>query len=115
MGQHEARHAIGERRLADALLSPDQPGMGNAPAAIGIEQCRLRLAMPEQDGGLARMRHRDLGFDLARAHAGAAKLLAGFVKKRSRKAAQTCAATVFTSALASISTQRPGSDAAISR
>jgi hypothetical protein len=35
MGQHEARHAIGQRRLADALRAADQPGVRDLPAAIG--------------------------------------------------------------------------------
>ncbi len=32
MGEQEARHAIGERRLADALRAADQPGMVQPPA-----------------------------------------------------------------------------------
>ena len=53
--------------------------------------------------------------DLAGAHARLAALPALAVKKRSRKAAHTLAATVAGSALASISTQRCGSSAAICR
>ena len=33
MGEDEARQAIGERRLADALRAADQPGMVHAAAA----------------------------------------------------------------------------------
>ena len=74
MRQHEARHAVGQCRLADTLGPADQPGMRNAPAAIGIEQGGLRLAMPEQLGGLARMADRTLFVCLARAHAGLAEV-----------------------------------------
>ena len=35
--EHEPRHPIGQRRLADPCRSPDQPGMRNAPAAVGIQ------------------------------------------------------------------------------
>ena len=115
MREHEPRHPIGQRRLADALRAADQPGMRNTPAAIGVQQRRLGLAMPEQRGGLARMRDGDLRFDLTGAHAELAALPAAAVKKRSRKAAHTLAATVSASALASISTQRCGSAAAICR
>ncbi len=56
MGEHEPRHAVGERRLADAARAADQPGMRHASAAIGVEQRLLGLGMAEEDGGLARMR-----------------------------------------------------------
>src|SRR5579883_3620973 len=115
MGEHEPRHTIGERRLADALRAAEQPGMRNASAAIGVEQRRFRLAMAEQRGGFARMRDRRLGFGLARAHAGLGALLVTLTKKRSRKAVQTLPATVSTSASASITMQRSGSAWAISR
>ena len=74
MREHEARHAIGQRRLADALRAADQPGMRNAPAAIGIEQRRLGLAMAEQIGRFARMPDRRFLLGLARAHAVSAGL-----------------------------------------
>src|SRR5579871_170993 len=112
MGQHKARHAIGERGLADALRAADQPGMCDASAAVGVEQRRFRLMMPEQRGGLARMRHRSLGFGLARTHAGLGT--PALTKKRSRKVLQILVATVSTSALASMTTQRCGSALAIS-
>ena len=54
MGEHEARHAIGERRLADAARAADQPGMRHAAAAIGIEQRLLGLGMAEQRRCVAR-------------------------------------------------------------
>ena len=92
MREHEPRHAIGQRRLADALRAADQPGMRNAPAAIGVQQRRLRLAMPEQIGRLARMPDRGLLLGLARAHAVLA--VAGIANRWSRSAVQTRAATV---------------------
>src|ERR1700675_4485809 len=115
MGEHEARHPIGQRRLADAGRAPDQPGMRNAPAAIGIQQGGLGLAMPEQRSGFARMGDRDLRLDLTGAHAGLATLLVLVAKKRSRNAAQILPATTAGSAVASINTQRCGSWAAIWR
>ena len=42
MGKHEPRHPVGQRRLADALRAADQPGVRNAPAAIGVQQRRSR-------------------------------------------------------------------------
>ena len=59
MGEHEARHAIGERRLADAGRTADQPGMRHAPAAIGVEQRALGLGVAEQAGVVARVRNLD--------------------------------------------------------
>src|SRR5580704_11363977 len=115
MSEHEASHAVSQRRLADALRTADQPGMRNAPTPIGAQERGFRLAMSEQRRGLARMRHGDLRFDLARAHAEVATLAAGTAKKRSRRAVQTWAATVSGLASASTSTQRSGSAAAISR
>ena len=56
MREHEARHAIGQRRLADARRPADQPGMVDTAAAIGLEQRPLGLVMAEQNGRLARMR-----------------------------------------------------------
>src|ERR1700687_4857768 len=56
-----------------------------------------------------------LRFDLAGVHAEVATLPAPCVKKRSRSAAHTFAATVLAPALASISTARRGSAAALLR
>ena len=67
--EHEAGHAIGQRRLADALRTADQPGMRNAPTAIGIEQGHLGLAVTEQIGRFAGMLHRHFLLGLACAHA----------------------------------------------
>src|SRR5258708_6680661 len=115
MREHEPRHPVCQRRLADACRTPDQPGMRNPPATVGIEQCRLGVAMPGQYAGFARMNGCKLRFELAGVHAEVATLPASAVKKRSRNAAHTFAATVLASAFASINTHRCGSAAAICR
>ena len=115
MCQHEPRHAIGQRRLADTLRASDQPGMRNAAAAVGIQQCRFGFAVPCQDAGLTRMNGCKLRFELTGAHAEVAILSAPAVKKRSRNTAHILAATVLASAFASINTHRSGSAAAICR
>jgi hypothetical protein len=89
MREHEARHPIGQRRLADALRAADQPGMRNTSAAVGIEQCLLGLAMPEQRGGFARMDGCDGWIDLFGAHAECAMISASAAIKRSRTAIRT--------------------------
>src|SRR5579859_1213201 len=114
MAQHEARHAIGQGRLADALRAADQPRMRNPSAFVGGKQRGFGLAVTEQHGGPAGMRRGDLGFRLFRTHALEAAV-AGLAKKRSRSAVQTLAATVLASGVASMSTQRWGSIAASSR
>src|ERR1019366_8635313 len=115
MCEHEARHPIGQCRLADALRTPDQPGMRNTPAAVGIQQCQLGFTMSEQRCGFARRNRRNLRFDPTGAHAELATWPTPAAKKRSRKAAHTFAATVPASAFASISTHRCGLLAAICR
>src|SRR3974377_646743 len=94
MAQDETSHAIGKGCLADALRAPDQPGVRDAPALVGIEQGALGLAMPKQLGSLARMWRAELGLGLLRAHARLAKFAAGAARKRSRSATQTRSATV---------------------
>ena len=115
VGQHEPRHSIGERRLADSGRPADQPCMRNSSAAIGIQQRHLGVAVPKQRAGLARVNGGDPGFDLAGAHAGLATSPALVANNRSRKAAQMVEATMPGSAVASIKTQRCGSLAAICR
>ena len=115
MREHEPRHPIGQRRLADALRAADQPGMRNPPAAIGVQQRQFGLAMPEQRHGFARMRDGSGCLSLAGAHARLATFETSNSRKRSRTAVQTLAATAPAAALASISTQRCGSAAAICR
>ena len=58
MREHEARHAISERRLADALRARDQKRMRHAAGAIGGKQCRFGVGMAEQRRRGARMRRR---------------------------------------------------------
>jgi hypothetical protein len=69
MGKHELCHPVSQRRLADALRAADQPGVRNAPAAIGIQQRHLGIAMAEPGGRFARMRGRDVLLYLTGAHA----------------------------------------------
>ncbi len=59
MGQHEPRHAVGERRLADAGGSAEQPRMGDAAAAVIRKQRLLGLDVPVEHMGRARMRNLD--------------------------------------------------------
>ena len=115
MREHEPGHSIGQRGFADALRAPDQPRMGNAPTAVGIEQRRLGVAVPGKQRGFARMHGCDLRFDLTRAHAELTALPVLPANRRSRKAAHIFAATASGPALASISTHRCGSSAATCR
>ena len=55
MGKHKARHAIGERGLADALRAAQQPCMRDASAAIGVEQYCFRFTMSEEGRGFTGM------------------------------------------------------------
>src|SRR5687767_2354704 len=55
MRQHEARHAVSQRRFSDAARPADQPGVRDPAAAIGLEQYALCLRMPEQLLGFAWM------------------------------------------------------------
>ena len=59
MGEHETRHPIGERRLADAGRSAEEPRVGDATAAVLVKQRLLDLGMTVKRERLARMR--DLG------------------------------------------------------
>ena len=115
MGEHEARHAIGERRLADAALAADQPGMRHAAAAIGVEQRLLGLG----DGRTARWSRADAGSRHRRRASAACALKAGFVLELDRRALagssffcttrQICVGDLILRVVASISTQRSGS------
>ena len=111
IGEHELRHAVGQRRLADALRAADQPGMRNLAALVGTQQRRLCRRMAVEPRGLARRRHHGVALGLARAHARTV-WLASLLSRRSCTTAQIRAATVSASALASISTQRCGSSVA---
>jgi hypothetical protein len=54
--QHMPRQAVGQRGLADALASGDQPGVVHAPAGEALRQLPLGLDMADEDTRLARMR-----------------------------------------------------------
>ena len=120
MRQHEARHAIGQRRLADAALAADQPGVRDAAGAVGVEQRLLGLGVAEQHRRLARMRRCVAVGLVASAHAARCLELAassnwiGAVAGSSflTTTRQICSATSSFGMVASISTQRSGSLAA---
>jgi hypothetical protein len=54
MGEHEARHAIGKRRLADSGRTGNQPSMWETQAAVSGEQRLFRLGVTVEDDRLAR-------------------------------------------------------------
>src|SRR4051794_30570055 len=108
MRKHVARHAVSERRLADAARAADQPGMRHAPRAIRVEKTLLGLGMSVKRKRLPRMRD----FRVV-AHEAATSGAAGL--SRAVTAAQTNSATVPGSAPALITTQRFGSRSASSR
>ena len=55
VGEHEAGEPPGERRLADPLPAPDQPGVSEAALAIGREHFRFGALMADQRIDVARM------------------------------------------------------------
>ena len=55
VGEHEAGEPPGERRLADPLPAPDQPGVSEAALAIGREHFRFGALMADQRIDMARM------------------------------------------------------------
>ena len=112
IGEHEARHAIGERRLADALLADKHERVRHAPAAIGREQRRLGGGVAKQRvGGARRCR---LGVGFRRSHDAACSRLRRAAAGLSLEltVCQMCLATIFFGAVASMMTQRCGSAAA---
>jgi len=113
MSEHKARHPIGKRRLADAVLANQHEGVRHAAAAIGAKERGLGTAVTEEFGGHAR-RGGLVDFRLVRAHevASARRAAAATGRKRVFTACQICFATVIFGALASMMTQRCGSDAA---
>src|SRR6185369_17249924 len=54
MSEDEPGHAVGERCLADAGRSRDQPRVVEAPAPISFQQRPLALALAMKNGRLAR-------------------------------------------------------------
>ena len=107
MGEHEARHAIGKRRLADAGGAADQPGMGQPTAAIGLEQDALGLAVAVENAGLARQRRAAFGSVVAHDAAPASSTGAVAGSSRSFTVFQMRSATAGLGSVASITTQRP--------
>ena len=116
MRENEARHPIGERRLADAGGTAEQPGMRKAPAAIGVEQRLLRVAVAMESGGFTRVRRLGL-LGVVIAHEATLSSATGAVagSKRSCTTFQIRSATAGLGSVASINTQRSGSLSAITR
>ena len=113
MREHEASHAVGERRLADALGADEQEGVRDASAAIGGKERGLGDGVAEQRVGHARVRRVD-GFARRRAHEARFSKMKGAIAGSSLEftVAHTRLATVSFVALASMITQRFGSAAA---
>ena len=91
-GQQPAGEAEGQRRLADAGRPGDQPGMMHPARERGFLQRPGRIVMADEVGGRPRLAHRS-----------------------ARTARRIAAATPSGPSVASTSTQRPGSAAAIAR
>ena len=108
MGEHEPRHAVGERRFADACGAADEPSVGQASASISVEQRALGLAMAVEDGGPARG---DQLTVIGGAHDPTPAECIGAVAGSSRSVTvfQTRSATACLGWVASTTTQRPGS------
>ncbi len=113
MREHEARRAVGERRLADALAADDEEGVRHAPAAVGGEENVFCAGMTEQRGRRARMR-RFGALARLRTHdatlARAARAVAGLSFEST--ASHTRLATSSLAALALMMTQRSGDSSA---
>src|SRR5262249_2715615 len=112
MREHEARHAKGQCRLADALRTANQPGMRDTARAIGIEQRVLRIAMTEQHGCLTRMFDAIIICIIGSAlHRPRSSISSGGIVGSSLRdtAAQTSLATLSGFCPASMRTQRSGS------
>ncbi|MFN5572162.1 MAG: dTMP kinase, partial [Bradyrhizobium sp.] len=89
------------QRVTIGDLKPDLTLILDVPVEVGLKRAAARRGAGAAD--------RELGFDLARAHDAAATA----VNRRSRTASQTSSDTGSGPAVASISTQRLGSSAAI--
>ena len=116
MREHETRHPVGERRLADTGRAAKQPGMRKAPAAIGVEQRLLSVSVAIESGGFTRVRRLDLlGFVVAHEAMLSSAIGAVAGSKRSCTTFQMRSATAGLGSVASINTQRIGSLNAITR
>ena len=113
MGEDEAGHAVGERRLADAGRSRDQPRMVEPPAPISFQQRALGLALAMKSGGLARRSRLDARL-IGVAHDAVSACNAGVLTgaRRSLTFFQMWSATADFGSVASISRQRSGSSVA---
>ena len=83
MRLEEARESPGERRLADALRPPEDEGLRELAAAIGVEQRALGRLIAEKIQVFARMRRAGKSVAFRRAR-GFAAHLAGRLKARGR-------------------------------
>ena len=113
MSEDEARHAVGERRLADAGRSRDQPRVVEAPAPISFQQPPLGLALAMKNGRLARRPRLDAHV-IGIAHDAVPACNGGVLTgaRRSLTLFQMCSATADFGSVASISRQRAGSSVA---
>ena len=126
----KARHAPGQRRLANALGPADDPRLRQALRTEGVEQLRFGPLMAKKVERIAGMRGRRKGVALRRTF-GRRFQASGFhahflspststtpfasKKKRSQTQAQMASATISGGWVASTTRQRLGSAAAISR
>jgi len=118
MREHETRHAIGQRRLADAGRSADQPGMRHAPAAVGVQHLLLGVGVAMEREDVARVRRFNrLAVARARAHDAACAKLCRALPGSSLccTIVQISSATRSFERTASISTQRSGACSAAAR
>ncbi len=116
MGEHEARRAVGEGRLADPFRPAQDPGVGKAPALVGVQEGGLGCILAEERRRLAGMRRRRRAGRLPACRRSAAISAALPPRRRARiTTAQIASATAPSLPLASIDAQRSGSAAAIAR
>src|SRR5579871_1967683 len=115
IGEGEAGKTVGERRLADALGTADQPAMMHPAAPVGVEQRRFGRGVAEPVGAFLRRRpvadlvEADAVGGVGR-HSHAARS-----RRRALTACQMVSAMTFSAGWASTTTQRSGSRRAISR
>src|SRR5665213_1665568 len=107
MSEHETCHAIGQRRLADARRSADQPGMGNAAAFVSIEQRALGIVVTEQHVGFARAQDFPVGIVVT--HGVVVSARRGCGLRRSTTVSHIRPDTMSRGARPSMTTQRLGS------
>ncbi len=114
MRQHEARQSKGQRSLADAGRSADQPGMRNAPAFVGFKERPFLVIMAEEYRRFARQL--DVAAIVIVTHGATVSATPAFrVSSRSCTSAHMRSDTTSRGARPSITTQRFGSSAASAR